>query len=231
MYDDSAQGNRRTQQNNLNPRFIGNLAACYIVRGTNSSSSPQTIACRVRVITPGGAAIAADQRAEIGQAIVLRVDPFGIVRATIVQQLTRGFAVQFTLSDEERANLSARIRWLKHQALHHARDHRRHKRILARHAATAFAVSDKPATQCQIIDMSASGVALNAPFQPSKGTRVQVGLIHGRVVRHFENGFAVEFERLQNSESLEALLTGRGPQRRTPRTRSGVVAAPHATHN
>jgi hypothetical protein len=40
------------------------------------------------------------------------------------------------------------------------------------------------------------------------GALITLGKVQGRVVRHFEDGFAVEFTRLQHSDFLEENVSG-----------------------
>jgi hypothetical protein len=58
--------------------------------------------------------------------------------------------------------------------------------------------------------LSASGAAISiAPdLLPAVGSAVTVGKTAGRVVRHIEDGFAVEFTRLQHPDFIEDNVTG-----------------------
>jgi hypothetical protein len=58
---------------------------------------------------------------------------------------------------------------------------------------------------CRIIDVSLSGagIALPQALRPEIGAVVTLGKITGRVVRHLEEGFAIEFTRLQHPDSIE----------------------------
>jgi hypothetical protein len=60
---------------------------------------------------------------------------------------------------------------------------------------------------CRIIDMSESGAGIATGQRPPIGTLVTVGKVTGRVVRHLEEGFAIEFTRLQHSDFVEDNLT------------------------
>jgi hypothetical protein len=63
---------------------------------------------------------------------------------------------------------------------------------------------------CRVIDMSQSGAAVSmaADQRPDVGALVTIGKTTGRVVRHLEDGFAIEFTRLQHPDSLEENVTG-----------------------
>jgi hypothetical protein len=59
---------------------------------------------------------------------------------------------------------------------------------------------------CFVIDMSPSGAAVSADVQPPVGTPLAVGACVGRVVRHLELGFAVQFVEQQPRDVLERLV-------------------------
>jgi hypothetical protein len=63
---------------------------------------------------------------------------------------------------------------------------------------------------CRIIDLSESGaaVAISPELRPVVGAMVTIGKATGRVVRHIEDGFAVEFTRLQHPDFIEENVTG-----------------------
>jgi hypothetical protein len=61
---------------------------------------------------------------------------------------------------------------------------------------------------CRVIDASLSGAAIATLERPPVGALVTIGKVQGRVVRHLEEGFALEFTRLQHPDFLEENLTG-----------------------
>ena len=60
-------------------------------------------------------------------------------------------------------------------------------------------MADGTTTECVVMDVSASGIAVSADLIPDIGTPVAVGKVVGRVVRHFNDGFAVQFAQLQDT--------------------------------
>jgi hypothetical protein len=61
---------------------------------------------------------------------------------------------------------------------------------------------------CRIIDMSQSGAGIATDQRPPIGALVTLGKMQGRVVRHLEVGFAIEFTRLQQPDFLDENVTG-----------------------
>jgi hypothetical protein len=62
----------------------------------------------------------------------------------------------------------------------------------------------RSAINCRIIDLSLSGAAVELDVKPALGTHVTLGTMRGQVVRHFEDGIAIEFAVMQRLETLEA---------------------------
>ena len=76
-----------------------------------------------------------------------------------------------------------------------------------------YMLPDRREFPCQVVNMSPGGMALIAPVsgitsdqRPPIGTLVTLGKVQGRVVRHLEEGFAIEFTRLQHPDFLEDVI-------------------------
>jgi hypothetical protein len=57
-----------------------------------------------------------------------------------------------------------------------------------------------------VIDMSLSGAGLATKMRPPLGTRVHLGKLGARVVRHFEDGIAIEFMRIMSDAAIEKTI-------------------------
>ena len=55
---------------------------------------------------------------------------------------------------------------------------------------------------CRVIDVSLSGASVACTVKPEIGTMVILGRMRGRVVRHHEQGLALQFAKLQDPDSL-----------------------------
>ena len=56
--------------------------------------------------------------------------------------------------------------------------------------------------------MSQSGAGVATDQRPPIGALVTLGKVQGRVVRHLEDGFAIEFTRLQHPDFVEDAISG-----------------------
>ena len=61
---------------------------------------------------------------------------------------------------------------------------------------TSVKMPDGTLINAKIIDVSLSGVAVQAAVQTAIGMTVSIGQTQGKVVRIFDGGFAIEFMRL-----------------------------------
>ena len=57
-----------------------------------------------------------------------------------------------------------------------------------------------------MIDISLSGAGLRSRLKPSIGSPVTLGRMKGRVVRHFADGFAIEFLTPLERSDLDSAL-------------------------
>jgi hypothetical protein len=69
---------------------------------------------------------------------------------------------------------------------------RRHERVDGEGIAH-FTRSSGQIIACEVLDLSLSGVSLKTDIRPPMGEVVLIGQTAGRVVRHHDNGIAIEF--------------------------------------
>ena len=189
-------------------RFIGDVMGSYVLAArAHTPGAVQVFACRSRSVSSHEAVVNAPVSGAPGDMLTMTLQGLGIMRGRITRILEGGFVVAFDCSEQERVTLGARIDWLKRRTLKTVSDRRAHKRVLPRETRANLTLDDGQRFDCFIIDMSQSGVAVSADVLPPVGAPAGVGAIPGRVVRHIEAGFAVQFAEVQQIGQLEALLT------------------------
>ena len=80
---------------------------------------------------------------------------------------------------------------------------RRHERFALRDPRSTLTLPNGVTVPCRVMDVSLSGAAVASQVAVPVGSPVWLGRTQGRVVRHLEGGFAVEFSRVQNPDTLE----------------------------
>jgi hypothetical protein len=156
--------------------------------------------CQAAEVSADGALFMSDAPVATGTPIVAYLDGLGRVEASVGRLLGDGFHVHFSLSGARRDRFNQRL-----QAFASGVDPlRRHDRLVPREQVSQIALSDGRVYACEIIDISLSGASVRIGVLPRIGTQVMLGKMHGRVVRHHEDGVAIAFVQLLDHETLAA---------------------------
>jgi PilZ domain-containing protein len=170
-------------------------------------SDRQEHACQVINISPGGIALIAPVTGNPGERVIAYVDHLGRLEGVIARQIENGFAMTIAATPRRRDKLAAQLTWLANRTLGLPED-RRHGRITPRNPNAQLTLPNGVNVSCRLIDLSASGAAVKSDLRPELGTHIMLGKTSGRVVRHLDEGFAVEYTRLQHPDFLEENVTG-----------------------
>jgi hypothetical protein len=163
--------------------------------------------CIVVDMSPGDAQIQAETHVDIGERVIAYVDHIGRIEGTVLSLGARGhFIVSINATERKREKLAAQLTWLANKHELGLPEDRRHERTAPRQSRSELSLDDGRNYPCRIIDLSLSGAAIEIGVRPALGTAVKLGNMRGRVVRHFQEGVAVEFLALQSRESLSGLV-------------------------
>ena len=164
--------------------------------------------CQVTDMSPGGMTVIAPVGGEVGQRVIAYVDHVGRLEGVIARTVPNGFAVSLSATTRKRDKLAAQLTWLANRHILNLPEDRRHGRFTPRNPAARLILPNGLNVGCRVIDLSASGAAVKSDQRPDIGALVTLGTTTGRVVRHLEEGFAVEFTRLQHPDFVEDNVTG-----------------------
>ncbi len=166
--------------------------------------------CQVVDMSPGGMALIAPVTGNPGERVIAYVDHLGRLEGKIARLLDNGFAMTISATSRKRDKLAAQLTWLANRQILNLPEDRRHGRFTPRNPTARLILPNGVNVSCRVIDLSQSGAAISiAPdLRPMVGTMVTVGKTQGRVVRHIEDGFALEFTRLQHPDFIEESVTG-----------------------
>lgn len=164
--------------------------------------------CQVVNMSPGGMALIAPVAGAPGERIIAYVDHLGRLEGHIARTFQNGFAMTFAATARKRDKLAAQLTWLANRHILGLPEDRRHGRVVPRNPSGRLVMPNGLNITCRIIDVSQSGAAVATDQRPAVGALVTLGKVQGRVVRHLEDGFAIEFTRLQHPDFLEENVTG-----------------------
>ena len=155
--------------------------------------------CQVIDMSPGGMALIAQIAGQPGERVIAYVDHLGRLEGKVARVLENGFAMTIAATLRKRDKLAAQLP-----------EDRRHDRFAPRNAMARLVLPNGTNVACRVIDLSQSGAAIgiSSDLRPPVGVVVTVGKTQGRVVRHIEDGFAIEFMRLQHPDFVEDNVTG-----------------------
>ncbi|EJW10310.1 hypothetical protein A33M_0247 [Rhodovulum sp. PH10] len=159
--------------------------------------------CQVVDMSPGGLAMIAPVSGFEGERVVAYVDHVGRLEGVITRVFETGFAMTFSATPRKRDKLAAQLTWLANRSILNLPEDRRHGRFAPKNPFTQLVMPNGLNLRCRVIDASLSGAAVSTDQRPPVGALVTIGKIQGRVVRHLDEGFAVEFTRLQHPDSIE----------------------------
>lgn len=193
-----AQERRRFQ------RVKVNLLGRYML------SDRREFPCQVINISPGGMALVAPVVGTPGERVIAYIDHLGRLEGEIARTIDNGFAVTIGASPRKRDKLAAQLTWLANRHILNLPEDRRHGRFTPRNPLARLTLPNGKNVACRVIDLSQSGaaVAIALDLRPPVSTLVTLGKTQGRVVRHIEDGFAIEFTRLPHPDFLEDSVTG-----------------------
>jgi c-di-GMP-binding flagellar brake protein YcgR len=160
--------------------------------------------CQVADMSPGNVALISEQRGAPGEKIIAYIDHIGRIEGVLTRTLDDGFAMTILGSDRKKDKLAAQLTWLANRHELDLPEDRRHDRVAPRNPITILALNDGRQYECRIVDLSLSGAAIEIDVKPALGTPITLGTMRGQVVRHFEDGVALEFAVLQREETLQA---------------------------
>ena len=166
--------------------------------------------CQVVNMSPGGMAIVAPVMGNPGERVIAYVDHLGRLEGKIARTIENGFAMTIAATLRKRDKLAAQLTWLANRNILNLPEDRRHGRFTPRNPMARLILPNGTNVTCRVIDLSASGaaVAIAPDLLPPVGAAVTIGKTTGRVVRHIEDGFAIEFTRLQHTDFIEENVTG-----------------------
>ncbi|AMS42213.1 PilZ domain-containing protein [Aminobacter sp. NyZ550] len=154
-------------------------------------------------MSPGNVAFRTDRSGAAGEKVIAYIDHIGRVEGVITRTLSDGFAMTVIASERKKDKLAAQLTWLANKHELDLPEDRRHERVAPRNPISALQLMDGRQYPCRIIDLSLSGAAIEIEVKPAIGVQVTLGTMRGQIVRHFEDGVAIEFAVIQRPESLD----------------------------
>ena len=193
--DDSPATPARPQRNYAQlPRF---QRVKISVLGRYMLSDRREFPCQVLAMSPGDAMVIAPVPGAVGEKVIAYLDHIGRVEGAIMETIDGGFLMDVQATARKRDKMAAQLTWLANKDILNLPEDRRHERVVPDIRHSTVVLDDGRRYNCKIIDISLSGAAIELAVRPAIGTPVTLGRMRARVVRHFQDGVAVEFASAQ----------------------------------
>ncbi len=161
--------------------------------------------CIVEAMSPGDAVIVCRSMPVNGERIVAYLDHIGRIEGRVFEISPRTFAISINATERKRDKLAAQLTWLANKHELGLPEDRRHERKAPTTPVSEIRLDDGRRYPCRIIDLSMSGAAVEIDVRPAFGTMITLGNMRGRVVRHFQEGIAMEFLMVYTPDQMSAL--------------------------
>jgi hypothetical protein len=159
--------------------------------------------CQTQNISPGSVALTTPIVGRVGERVVAYLDHIGRVEGKIVRVYDGGFAMTVSATFLKKDKLAAKLTWLANRHELNLPEDRRHDRVSPNITSVAVSLPDGREFAARVMDLSLSGAALAFDARPPIGSPLMAGKLRATVVRHSDEGVAVEFANLQTQTSLE----------------------------
>lgn len=159
--------------------------------------------CRTLDMSPGGVSLIAPAQPRPGEPGVAYIDHIGRIEGHCVRLFENGFAMTVQGTLRKRDKLADQLTWFANRNTLGLPEDRRHERYTLKNPRSMLTFATGEQIPVRVLDVSLSGAAVQARDKPPLGTPLTLGRTPGRVVRHLETGFAIEFARVQSADMLE----------------------------
>ncbi len=162
--------------------------------------------CDVAEMSAGDMNVRCVARAKQGDRIIAYIKLIGRIEGHVLMVTGDGFTMSVTATDRKREKLAAQLTWIANKHPSEMPQDRRHVRVETNGSGSRLLLENGTEMSCRIIDLSLSGAAIEVSPRPALGVTVRLGDLPGRVVRHFQEGVAIEFAHVQSAEVLGELV-------------------------
>ena len=177
------------------------------LKGKILSEDGREFPCTIISMSPKDVAIIASEKMEAQQKIVGYIEEIGRIEGKVTRQFDSGFSAILTLSQRRINQLVDQLTWIANRDLPSMQDSRSHERFKPHHPKEIKCVTaEGMQLECQVEDVSMSGIALRNSTKLPIGTMLIAGTVNCEVVRETHAGFAVKFLSVPSEHMLSQFL-------------------------
>lgn len=156
--------------------------------------------CKVLNISGGGAGVQCEEPLPLHAFVILYIDGFGRFESVATRYINGELGLRFVGKERKRRHLLANVLAFVNGGLKSNTRTRRQRRMpSARSLELIRPNGDR--INYDVLNISLQGVSLKTDLRPPIGELTNLGSAYGRVVRHHDEGIAIEFLELTERNS------------------------------
>jgi len=149
--------------------------------------------CQTIDVSLGGLKLYGPVKPQIAEKVIVYIEALGRFSGDVVRVHEDGFSMTINVPARRREMLADKLTWFANRIALNLKDQRRHERIIPFQKWAILRSAGGAEHMVKILDLSSSGVSVDASSIPEIGDQVAIGRWSATVVRHFDGGFAAEF--------------------------------------
>ncbi|MCH8476271.1 MAG: hypothetical protein LAT55_13705 [Opitutales bacterium] len=157
------------------------------------TSSNKELPCALQSINDYRCLVQCDENLEIGESLILLFDKMGRLEGRVGIGYDQSFGINLTSSPYKRADIRARIDWIRKYQNDEISERRQGERVPGSGRHVLLRCPDQAGERMPLIDISRTGAHVQTANKPVIGEKIFVGRYAAKVVRHTEEGIAVNF--------------------------------------
>lgn len=161
--------------------------------------------CQSVDMSVGGLLLTAPVKGRVGDRVIVYLEHVGRIEGDIARLTNDGFGMTVMATTRKREKLAAQLTWLANRTALGLPEDRRHDRVQPKISRILLTLDDGTQVPVKLLDMSLSGAAFTADVKLMVTDVVTLGKTQARVMRKFEGGYAVEFRKAFQVESIEQI--------------------------
>lgn len=193
----------RVERSRLHAQWSGR----YLVhpRSGLPTVRPKPNWCRMQRATAEALAFVGFSGGNRGDVVSVSIKHLGVLHGRITRTIGALIMMDIDIDEARRQKLDARIGWLDRRHRLHLPEHRRSNRFEPKNPESRLLLPDGSGEECYILDLSMGGAFVTSAIRPRIGDTLALGRIVGKVLRHSEEGFAMQFHSPQAPDEVEHL--------------------------
>lgn len=185
-------------------RLVADMSGRYFLKRWSNSNIKSAVYCRAQRISADTVTFVGLAGGDKGDHAHIAIEHFGRLSGRIQRAIGTVLMMKIEMPERDRLKLAAKIHYHQRKRVYGLGEPRRGARFKPANPNSMIVLESGMTVDCYVLDISVTGAAIASSCVPPVGTVLAIGRIVSKVVRHMDEGFAVQFVKPESAETLEA---------------------------